>query len=93
MPWPPRARRRYWAKSPIALAGFNGNRVSFTDKEFAQADYWIMITPGGHNLYSERPAPPGAVVPKPQGGGYVLAPEDIREIAPLLKKNDPVTID
>ena len=38
-------------------------------------------------------APNGAAAQKPTGGGYVLAAEDLRELAALLKKNDPVTID
>ena len=76
------------------IAWYNGNRVNFTEKEYAAADNWVIVNPAGHSLYCERPAPPGTTtVQKPAGGGYVLAPEDLREIAALVKKNDPVTID
>ncbi len=78
-------------------AWVRGLPVSFTDKEFASADYWIMIVPGGHSLYCAIPpapgTPAGAPPPHPPGGGYLMAAPDVREIAALLKKNDPVTID
>ena len=76
------------------IAWYNGTRVNFTDKEFGSADHWVIVSPPGHSLYSERPAVPnGPPAQKPTGGGYVLAAEDLRELAALLKKNDPVTID
>ena len=56
-----------------------------------------MIVPGGHSLYCEIPpapgSPAGSPLPHPQGGGYLMAAPDVREMAALLKKNDPVTID
>jgi LysM repeat protein len=79
------------------IAWVRGQRVNFTDKEYGAADYWVMIVPGGHSLYCEIPPPPGAPAGAPPahpiGGGYLMAAPDVREMAALLKKNDPVTID
>jgi LysM repeat protein len=79
------------------MAWVRGQRVNFTDKEYSSADYWIMIVPGGHSLYCEIPPPPGSPAgsppPHPTGGGYLMSAPDTREMAALLKKNDPVTID
>ena len=89
-PRPPKVQGRVGDR----IAWFNGTRVNFTEKDFNAADHWIIINPAGHSLYTELPAAPGAPAPqKPAGGGYVLAPEDLRELAAMLKKNDPVTID
>lgn len=76
------------------VAWVNGQRVAYTDKEFARADHWVLISPGGHSLFTELPAMPGATAPqRPAGGGYVMNAEDMREISALVKKNDSVTID
>jgi LysM repeat protein len=76
------------------IAWHNGQRITFTDKEYPHADHWIVVSPGGHTLYNDQPTTPGTTPPqRPPGGGYVLAPEDLREIAALVKKSDLVTID
>lgn len=79
------------------IAWVNGQRVNFTDKEYSRADYWVMVVPGGHSVYCEIPAAPGSPAGTPSqhpiGGGYLMAAPDVREMAALLKKNDPVTID
>jgi LysM repeat protein len=79
------------------IAWVRGQRITFADKEFSLADFWIMIVPPGHSLYCQIPPPPGAPAgaspPHPTGGGYLMAAPDTREMAALLKKNDPVTID
>ena len=54
------------------------------------------ISPGGHSLYTEtgaRPVPGAPAPQKPPGGGYGLAPDAMQELAAVLRKNDPVTID
>jgi LysM repeat protein len=76
------------------ISWLKGDRVTFADKGFAEADHWIVIQPAGHSLYSDRDV--GANEPKPQkppGGGYGLAPEPMYELAVLLNKNTPVTIE
>jgi LysM repeat protein len=75
------------------IAWVRGQRVTFTDKEYGSADYWVMLVPGGHSLYCEIPSAAGTPPPRPVGGGYLMAAPDVREMAALLKKNDPVTID
>lgn len=72
----------------------NGARIIFTDKGYMDADHWIVVTPAGHSLFGEIPA--GIVAPvvqKPPGGGYGLSSDAMRELAAVLRKNDPVTIE
>ena len=65
-----------------------GNRVTFQDKGYAGASHEVSLSIPGHSLFalaaSEKPA---------ARTGIGLAPEDMEEIAVLLKKNDPVTIE
>ena len=65
-----------------------GNRVTFLDKSYAGALHEVSLSIPGHSLFalaaSEKPA---------ARTGIGLAPEDMEEIAVLLKKNDPVTIE
>lgn len=76
------------------VAWRGANRITFTDKQYNEATHWIMISPGGHNLYTEAAASPDGTTPqKPPGGGYGLAPESMQELAALVRKNDPVTIE
>lgn len=76
------------------VAWLDGSRVTFADKGFENADHWIVIQPSGHSLYTDRE--PGANEPKvqkPPGGGYGLPAEQMQELATLLNKNTPVTIE
>ncbi len=76
------------------IAWKGGTRITFTDKSYADADFWIQISPGGHNLYTEPGAEPGSdPAHKPPGGGYSLARESLQEMAALLRKGDEVTIE
>jgi LysM repeat protein len=68
-----------------------GNRVTFQDKGYAGALHEISLSIPGHSLYAIPPAN-GPAKPAARGG-IGLAPEDMEEIAVLLKKNDPVTIE
>ena len=65
-----------------------GRRVTFQDKGYAGALHEITLSIPGHSLY---PVPADAK-PAPRNG-LGLSPEDMEEIAVLLKKNDPVTIE
>jgi len=76
------------------IAWLDGSRVTFADKGFENADHWIVIQPSGHSLYTDRE--PGPNEPKPQkppGGGYGLPAEHMQELAVLVSKNTPVTIE
>lgn len=76
------------------IAWLDKTRITIEHKEFDQATFWIMVSGRGHNLYTEVPAEPGAPPPqKPAGGGYGLAPESMRELYALLRRQDAVTID
>ena len=79
------------------IAWSNGLRVSPFDKgkeqAYAEADHWIVISPSGHSLYTDRD-PSGAQQPnKPPGGGYGLAPDAMQELAAMINKNTPVTVE
>jgi LysM repeat protein len=76
------------------VAWHDGNRVTFTDKTYNEANHWILISPGGHNLYTDLSAlPPDTKFQKPPGGGYGLSPENMQELSALIRKNDSVTIE
>ena len=65
-----------------------GDRVTFQDKSYAGASHEVTLSIPGHSLYVLAPdAPP------PARNGLGLSAEDMAEIAVLLKKNDPVTIE
>lgn len=78
------------------IAWNKGQRVTPFDKDkgeaYAEADHWIVISPSGHSLYTDHgsDAPPAT---KPPGGGYGLEPEAMQELAAMLNKNTPVTIE
>ena len=63
-----------------------GNRVTFQDKGYAGASHEVSLSIPGHSLF------PFVASEKPRNG-LGLASEDMEEIAVLLKKNDPVTIE
>ena len=65
-----------------------GNRVTIQDKTYAGASHEVTLSIPGHSLF---PIPADANAPVRNGLG--LSPEDVEEIAALLKKNDPVTIE
>ena len=65
-----------------------GNRVTLQDKSYLGAAHEVSLSIPGHSLYGVAPdAQP------PARNGLGLAPADVEEIAVLLKKNDPVTIE
>ena len=70
----------------------NGNRVTFQDKAYATATHKVSLSIPGHSLYSlPKEGAPAAATSTQNGIG--LLPEDVAEIAVLLSKNDPVTIE
>lgn len=69
-----------------------GQRVTFSDKEYADASHWIALSVGGNTLYSDPGPDSKSTVPKPPGG-LGLAPAYIEELAALLRKGDPVIIE
>ena len=68
-----------------------GNRVTFLGKGYAGALHQVSLSVPGHSLYAVPPAE-GSSKPASRTG-IGLSPEDMEEIAVLLKKNDPVTIE
>lgn len=75
------------------IAWLDGNRVIFSDKGYADASHWINISIGHCTLYSEPPA--GAdpkTVSKPPSG-IAISPEAAAELAAMLSRGDPVTLE
>ncbi len=79
-------------RDKVALVA--GHRVTFTDKLYWDAKFWIETTLSGCTLYPDpdenaKDAPNA----KPTNGGISLAPEALTELGALLSKDDPVTLD
>jgi LysM repeat protein len=71
----------------------NGGRVIFTDKEYPNATFWVTFTVAGHTLYGEPDAGAAQQANKPPVGGIGLAPDEVKELAIMLTRSCPVTIE
>jgi LysM repeat protein len=75
------------------LAWLNGARVLFSDKGYAYATHWIQINIPGCTLYGDPGANVNAPEAKPPGGGIMLSPDAPGELAAILNKGTPVTLE
>ncbi len=76
------------------IAWKDGARITFSDKGYFEADHWVVIAPATYTLYAERVAGPNEPPPqKPPNGGVGLTPEQMRELAVMLRKGDAVSIE
>jgi LysM repeat protein len=73
--------------------GPSGGRVIFTDKEYPNATFWVTFTVAGHALYGEPDGDTGQQANKPPVGGIGLAPDEVKELAIMLTRGSPVTIE
>lgn len=73
--------------------GPSGGRVIFTDKEYPNATFWVSFTVAGHTLYGEPDSGAAQEANKPPVGGIGLAPEEVKELAIMLTRGVPVTIE
>jgi hypothetical protein len=89
------APRQQAAKVVDKIAwGPSGGRVIFSDKEYAEATFWISLSVPGATIYSEIDASSRTLQPnKPPTGGFGVAPEAAAELAALLPKGSSVTIE
>jgi LysM repeat protein len=69
-----------------------GKRLSYADPDYQEAFHWIVLSVGNHTLYSE-PGPDIKPQPPRPPSGLGLDPESVEELAALLRKGDPVTIE
>jgi LysM repeat protein len=99
--WPPsKTKAAAGSKSPPAakiqgkvtekISWLNGGRVTFMDKGFVSATHWIEINIPGCTLHSVAD---DTSEQKPPGGGIRLTPDALDELAAMLSKNDPVTLE
>lgn len=65
-------------------------RLNFGEKGFTESTRWVVLSPPSHTLYSVSSNP--SETPPTPPSGYGLAPEAVRELSALLRKNDTVTI-
>ncbi len=68
-----------------------GQRVTFAEKEYAGATHWIVSSPG-YTLYSDPEEGSGIKATTPPTG-LGLSPEHMEELAALLSRGNPVTIE
>jgi LysM domain len=71
----------------------SGGRVIFTDKDYSNANHWIGLGIAGHTLYADPDPASGAKPNRPPSGGIGIAPDGAAELAVLLTKGNPVTIE
>ncbi len=70
----------------------DGERVVFTDKGYAGSTHWIVVSVPGYTLFSHADGSAGQSLKKPPSG-LGIAPEHAEELAALLSKGNPVTIE
>lgn len=90
-PGPPAPKVTGKIHEKIAFAP-DGRRITFDAKEYGNANHWIVSVPG-HTLYSAPDENSTVPANKPPTGGLGLAPEQMAELAALLSKGNPVTIE
>lgn len=71
--------------------GAGGAAVKPTELAYFNAAHIIKISIPNHSLYSLPPE--GSIGPRPDGGGIALAPAHASEIAILLSRSSPVTME
>ena len=74
----------------IALNDKGG--VKFTDLSYFSARHLLMLSIPGHSLYGQ-PDDPAATVQRPAGGGIALTSAAMSEIAVLIPKGAPVSME
>lgn len=69
------------------IAWKNGGRVAFGARDYAGSVHWILVNVPGYTIFGES----DGAAEKPQGG-VGLAMEEAEELATLVGRNTPVTI-
>lgn len=72
------------------FAWHDGVRINFADKNYPQATHWIQISIPHCTLHSEADEKADG---RPPGGGIVLPPQALDELAALLRRGNPVTLE
>ena len=87
------ASQRFTGKVSDKMAwAANGRRLSYADPGYKEAFHWIVFSVGSHTLYAD-PGPEANPRPPKPPSGLGLEPESVEELAALLRKGDPVTIE
>ncbi len=98
--WPAQAAQKKGAAGPAPkltgrvagkLSWADGQLVNFTDKGYAGASHWIQLSLPSYTLYADSPADDKKAQKPPSG--IALAPEALQELAAVLRKGDPVTVE
>lgn len=100
--WPPALTKKVVAGKPAPpmpkqagkvtekMAWVNGGRVTFADKTYNEATHWIQINIPHCTLHSIADEKADG---RPPGGGIVLEPKALKDLAALLNKGDAVTFE
>jgi LysM repeat protein len=72
------------------MAWVKGGRVTFTDLTYPESTHWIQINIPHCTLHSVADEKGEN---RPPGGGIVLSPKALEELAALMNKGDPVTLE
>jgi LysM repeat protein len=72
------------------MSWVNGGRVTYADQTYGQATHWIKTSIGHCTLHSVMDE---KAENRPPGGGIVLPPKALEELAALLDKGDNVTLE
>lgn len=79
------------AKVMEKVAWKEGKRVPIDSKDYLASGRWIVLSMQAYTLFTDSDNP--AVTMKPTSGGIGLDEEDAVELATLLGRNTPVTIE
>lgn len=100
--WPPALTKKAAAGKPAPpvvkqagkvtdkMAWYNGQRITYADKGYAESTHWIQINIAHCTLHSIADEKADG---RPPGGGIVLAAKSLEELSALLDKGDPVTLE
>lgn len=87
-PAPPQQKQA--GKVTDRMAWYNGSRITFAEKTYPEATHWIVTSIGHCTLHSEADEKSET---RPVGGGILLSAKALEELAALLGKGDPVTLE
>ncbi len=87
-PTPPVAKQTGSVREKFAW--HDGIRINFADKNYPQSTHWIQISIPHCTLHSEADAKAEG---RPPGGGIVLTPQALDELAALVRNGNPVTLE
>ncbi len=75
------------------IAWLDGTRVIFSDKGYGEASHWINISIPHCTLYGEPPEDAAPAKASKPPSGIAISPEAAAELAAMLRRGNPVTLE